>query len=636
MSMHRACLIFVTLGLAVLGAGTVLSAPVGPSAWQDMPSSSSFPASRTNGLGSITAPAQTNAQPVGASPDGTFLDAQSQAGAAAQAPALDRTRGLYYPGIYMARDWRSVSKADYPMLVGGHDTFTWRELEQTEGNYNWTRLDNMILANASSGKKTAFGISTYNGRIENGIQVPDYVQNNSSMTIDCGGGWKIPRYWNSTYQTKYRNLVQALANRYKNDDRVAWVQIGVGLYGEIQPSDNDDDQCIKDAMLADGLGTDYAQTWINTINQIIDIFMTNFNTGKPVFLVYTPSFVNTNEKCYTTLYGAGKYNMGLFAGGVYSNQTDIFTNWPNITYPYNCSKWDPIVYWNWSPTATVPIAIESYGYMLPSLDAFYWGVLNALNKHPDYLNLESDLFYLNGHPYEPKTENFPMMYFANQYLGKTMTTTPNAWIAMREYDPATNGFGFHNAYIKPQYGNYNFWLYQDQDASGGHTMTATTVYQYADTSTDPPTTRVDHYYDPLLVGKGPQGSITRRTNHSAGQDYMYLDIDDDFVALRGIQHSALITVTWFDVITSTGNTWFLQYKDTNGSLQQRQVQRNNTHTWQTTTFSIHDANFNNGLNGDDFRIYDGGVADVYVHFVAVGPAPASAWPFRELLPTILK
>ena len=203
------------------------------------------------------------------------------------------------------------------------------------------------------------------------------------------------------------------------------------------------------------------------------------------------------------------------------------------------------------------------------------------------------------------------------YLGKTSADTPNAWVAMREYDLATNSFGYHNAYVKPQYGNYDFWLTQDQNAPGGRTMTATTVSTYLDTSSN--TWKSDPYYDPLLVGKGPQGWTTRRTNHATGNDYVYLNIDDQFVSQRGIQNSATITVTWFDVITTTGTTWFLEYKDTGGNIQQRQVQRNNTKQWQTNVFYVTDANFVNGLNGDDFRIYNGGVADLYVHFVAIGP-----------------
>ena len=518
------------------------------------------------------------------------------------------------------------------MLTGGHDTFTWGELEPSEGSYDWTRLDTMIAANASSGKQSAFGITTYSGRIEGGIVMPGWmITSFPQATIDCGSGWKIPRYWNSTYQTKYRNFVTALANRYKNDNRVAWTQIGVGLYGEIQPSDDDgtrgyiDTTCVKDAMKTDfGSGVDQYQKWIDTINQITDIFMQNFDTGKPTFLVYTPSFVNVNEKCYSTLYGAGKYNgFGLFVGGIYANQTGIFATWPTIKYPYGCARWDPILYWNNSPTATVPIAMESYRIMLPNLDTFYWGILNGLNKHPDYFNLESDLFFSdNKDPRQKITENFPMMYFADPYLGATINTTPNAWVAMREYDPATNGSGFHNNYFQPQWGNYDFWLYQDYNIAGGKTISATTVSVYSDTHAL--VWRNDPFYDPILADKGPQGWTTRRTSHATGNDFMYLDIDDDFVAARGLQHSASVTVTWFDVITATGTTWALQYKDTGGNVQSLPVQRHDTRQWQTSIFDITDADFSNGWSGssrplDNLRVYNGGTADLYVHMVMVGP-----------------
>lgn len=563
-------------------------------------------------------------------PDGSFSPA-SLAVSRRPAPRLDRMDGDYSPGIYMARDWRSLSKSEFPMLVGGHDSFTWGELEPMEGAYDWRRLDDMIAANDATGKRSAFGITTYNGRIEGGIVAPTWLVNGfPETTIDCGNGWKIPRYWHSTYQTKYRNFVSALADRYKNDDRVAWTQIGVGLYGEIQPADDDgtrghvDTTCVINALKSDfGSGVDQYQKWIDTINQITDSFMQNFTTGKPTFLVYTPSFVNANEKCYSTLYGASAYNgFGLFLGGIYANQPGIFNAWPNITYPYNCQKWDPILYWNNSPTATVPIAMESYRYMLRTMDDFYWGILNGLNKHPDYFNLESDLFFNNGDPNQKITENFPMMYFSNQYLGATINTTPNVWVAMREYDPATNGFGFHNNYVKPQWGNYDFWLYQDYNIAGGRTISATTVSFYSDTNAL--VWRSNPFYDPILAGRGPQGWTTRRTSHATGNDYVYLDVDDEFVAARGLQHSATVTVTWFDVITNTGTTWALQYKDTGGNVQLMPVQRHDTRQWQTSTFDITGADFSSGWSGssrslDNLRIYNGGTADLYVHFVMVGP-----------------
>ena len=193
-------------------------------------------------------------RPQGVTPDGSFMDDESQAGLRDVTAGLSKTSSSNAPGIYMARDWRPVSKSDFPMLVGGHDLFTWAELEPTEGTYNWTRLDNLINNNAATGKKTSFGLTTYNGRIAGGIVVPSWLKTNYPAAIlSCSAdGWQIPRYWNNVYKTKYGNLVSAMANRYKNNPNVAWVQIGVGLYGEIQPSDDRDDACVQAAMSADG------------------------------------------------------------------------------------------------------------------------------------------------------------------------------------------------------------------------------------------------------------------------------------------------------------------------------------------------------------------------------------------------
>jgi len=571
-------------------------------------------------------------QPQGVTPDGSFMDAESLAGERSLSADLDKTSSANAPGIYMARDWRpsvnqpGTGKSEFPMLVGGHDLFTWAELEPIEGSYNWTRLDAMISNNAANGKKTSFGLTAYNGRIAGGIVVPTWLKTNyPSSILSCSAdGWQIPRYWNNVYKSKYTNLVQAMANRYKNNANVAWVQIGVGLYGEIQPSDDRDDACVQAAMSADGYTTTTAQydLWFATVNSISDIFMARWNTGKPVFLVFTPSFISGQLKCFTTEYAAGKWGTGLFAGGVYANQIGIFNAWPSITYPYNCQKWDPIVYWNNSPTATVPIAFESYRYMLPDLDQYYWGMMSALNKHPDYLNLESDLFFSDK--YNPTTskitENFPMMYFANEYLGKTLATTPNVWVAMREYDPATNGYGTHNSSRWPQWGNYDFWLTQDNMVAGGRTVSATTVSRILNTTVSPPQDLgANPWYDPILANKGPQGWITRRTSHSTGNDYFYLNVNDTYASTR-LQAPTVITVTWFDVITTTGTTWFLEYKDGSGTTQSRQVTRTNSRQWTTTTFYLTDAAYNNGFSGNDFRLYNGGVADLYVHFVSVGPA----------------
>ena len=140
---------------------------------------------------------------VGASPDGSFLTptARLRRGWTGRAVAGRPASTWPATGAPSARPSSPCSSAATTPSPGQSSS---RPKAVTTGS----RLDNMIAANAATGKKTAFGITTYNGRIEGGIVVPAWLINGyPQTTIDCGSGWKIPRYWNSVYQTKYRNFV---------------------------------------------------------------------------------------------------------------------------------------------------------------------------------------------------------------------------------------------------------------------------------------------------------------------------------------------------------------------------------------------------------------------------------------------
>ena len=47
--------------------------------------------------------------------------------------------------------------------------------------------------------------------------------------------WPLPRYWDDGYLAALSDMVHALAERYADDPRVAWVEISVGIYGETTP-----------------------------------------------------------------------------------------------------------------------------------------------------------------------------------------------------------------------------------------------------------------------------------------------------------------------------------------------------------------------------------------------------------------
>ena len=176
-------LLLLTVALGVLVSAPALGASLSRNASPDMAATAPTPVPMTDETPLGDPPAIDAANTAAAlsgrimlTPDGSF-SAASLAGTRPVAPILDRTNGDYSPGMYMARDWGSVSKSEFPMLVGGQDSFSWAELEPVEGSYDWRRLDDMIAANAATGKKSAFGITTYNGRIEGGIVAPTWLIN---------------------------------------------------------------------------------------------------------------------------------------------------------------------------------------------------------------------------------------------------------------------------------------------------------------------------------------------------------------------------------------------------------------------------------------------------------------------------
>lgn len=555
-------------------------------------------------------------------PSTPSFDAASPGSSSAFADPDRLPPGNMRPGIYAARDWRYLAPEDYP-IVGGHEQFTWQQIEQSSNTFTWSKVDEFLAGQNMQGKAAGIGFVTYLGRIDGGIKLPEWlIADHSETVINCSGRL-IPRYWNTTYQNFYRRFVQAAATRYGSDGRLHWVQVGVGLYGENQPADDADDGCIAQALFADfgidpGAGGASARSakWTETVNQITDLYAAAFR-DKPLFNQYAPSYVRRCERKDITDHAGGivTATVGLFAAGLLPDQLDVV----NPAGQAGCGKFDPIFTWNQIPTRTVPTAFETYGYMLPDATSVYWGMLSALNKHVDVLNLNSDLLVRNGDKNQPATENFPIFRFANRFLGKTLANTPEVWVALREHDRAHS----ENDDFGAQYGNYSFWLYQDDNAPGGRTVTATTTI----TSTR---------FAAELTGM--EGWTTRRTNEATDNPYMYFNVDDGYPATSGV-----ITVTYFNHLA---DSWYLEYMAGDGSLQQLTVQKTNSNTWLKAVFLIASIRLTNSIEGNDFRIFSMGDGDEFIHMVefsrsgavpptvtatATGVAPAT--PTRTTTPT---
>ena len=509
-----------------------------------------------------------------------------------------------------------MPKSTYYSAVGGQQSYLWSTLEPREGQYDWSSLDSFIRAEAAQGKKASFAISTYDGRINNGgIATPIWVYNSwyggDPHAIIDANGWIMPRYWDAHYLEKYGNFVRALAARYDSDVRVSWVQMGVGLYGETQPADDQDDQFTKDAMTADyGITAtwEYADRWILTVNAITDMYANAF-THKPLFLMYAPTFTRACERQAETDYAASR-GVGLFHAGLRPDANGVI--FPPSSGQEGCGHYDPMVTWR----GRVPLAFEADPFQFANTTYTYWGILSGLDKHVDYLNLD-DRLLRDANSGLPIAENLATFAFANRYLGKTVSDTPSVWVALRDHrQPNEYSPGQFEDTWYPQWGNYSFWLYQDDNAPGGRTVTETN-----DANVTSPV------YNPLIP-PSKEGWITRRTDAASGNPSMSFRIDPSYIN-DGV-NAVTITVTYLDM---GQDTWALAYDATGGEKNATPlgssnpwVQKTGTRAWKKATFVISDGRFAKSLPGNiDLRIDSRGDGNEWIHLADVarisGPAP---------------
>ena len=497
-----------------------------------------------------------------------------------------------YPGIYIMHDNARMDPDDYPEAwgtwSGSNGLFFWDELEPAEGAYNWAQIDNFIAKSWDFGVAPSMGIHIMEG---GGSRVPEWVFTQAGAgRFTCT--WEVPKYWDSILLEKLENFVQALAARYDNDPRLAWIQIGTGVYGETQPSIDADDACVKAAIEADFPGYDAGGVWVGSVNNITRIYGEAFQ-NKPVMLQFAPTFMHMCERKWTTMYAAS-FGVGAKNNGLRWDDDPAYIPQPHPLA--GCGFYDPYdLYGDYVPTAW-----EGVRSMHMTNDTLqYWGLLNGLDKHPDYMNLARQLI--------TETDDLDFMRFVNEHLGVNVNNTPSIWIAMRETVQAW----------MPQWGDYSFWLYRNDDVPGGKTVPK------------------------WNVSSQKQGYYARRTDQATGNPYMYFNVDDGFI-YDGAQ-SVSVAVTYYDIGT---DTWRLEYDSTAGATKLAgTIHKTNSGQWKTHTFSLDDARFANlQAGGSDFRIYCGDDGDEYIHFIQIkktGPTPTPdpnatptpTWNTPTLMPT---
>jgi hypothetical protein len=187
--------------------------------------------------------------------------------------------GIFQTVHYRTRVTNPTLNIESPYLVGSQFIYNWAEIEPEEGNFHWESIDSVIKPWAQRDKKIILSLRTVLKRGANPTQksaTPTWVYDTGADKIEFDGT-NYPVYWDSVFLEKYEQFISAVADRYDGNPHIAFVEIGIGLFGTTK--------IIPNAMLRREYESHgYSkELWAQTIITIIDIYRKYF-VRKPLVL----------------------------------------------------------------------------------------------------------------------------------------------------------------------------------------------------------------------------------------------------------------------------------------------------------------------------------------------------------------
>jgi hypothetical protein len=130
-------------------------------------------------------------------------------------------------------DTNSPQPSDWPAL-DSYMRFAWRDLESCQGCYDFSQIDGRLSAAAARGGRFGFGVMAASS--PSGSAVPQYLMDAMPagfwFRIDPASNQQTyaPDWNNPAFLERAQALMTALSNRFADDSRVGWLDIG--LYGD--------------------------------------------------------------------------------------------------------------------------------------------------------------------------------------------------------------------------------------------------------------------------------------------------------------------------------------------------------------------------------------------------------------------
>jgi len=154
-----------------------------------------------------------------------------------------------------------------PTVCGGDLYIVWSTVDQGNGNYNWTPVDNAMNQWVQAGKTVNFIVwAVSDSRPNNGT--PAYVLDDPNyQSVTCqenGQTLQYPVYYAGSYPGYLQTFIQAVMNRYGANNNVGYIRFGLARGGEVFPT------CLNEMMTFSGLSTiaQFNTVWENYITQM--------------------------------------------------------------------------------------------------------------------------------------------------------------------------------------------------------------------------------------------------------------------------------------------------------------------------------------------------------------------------------
>ncbi len=176
-----------------------------------------------------------------------------------------------------------------PSVHGCVLKYAWSDLEPTQGQINFAKIDSDMAPWVAAGKEVILRISTSGWKgwstPPNGSYTPAWVYKLGVKSVTSGDGAIKPQYWSSTFLNQYGSFLNALGARYDGNPNIAFIEMGIGDGGETSVDTR------KTDALKSWQAIGYSDAvWLSTIKQIVGLYKLAFPT-KPLVIMPDNSFI---------------------------------------------------------------------------------------------------------------------------------------------------------------------------------------------------------------------------------------------------------------------------------------------------------------------------------------------------------